>query len=187
MSNLSRRSFLRTGLAGGATLAVSTVSTAALAAKPAKGLYIPGTYSAKAAGIGDIVVTMTFDENRITDVVLNVAHETPSIGQAAAERLKTSLMAAQSAQIDVVSGASITSNAVMKPPASALRRPRVKSPLKSSPTAPMPMRIRAIGSARRLRLLKRASPRPIPPMCSLSAAARAVSLRSARLPKKAPR
>ena len=36
MSNLSRRSFLRTGLAGGATLAVSTVSTAALAAKPAK-------------------------------------------------------------------------------------------------------------------------------------------------------
>lgn len=39
MSNLSRRSFLRTGLAGGATLAVSTVSTAALAAKPAKGLY----------------------------------------------------------------------------------------------------------------------------------------------------
>ena len=37
MSNLSRRSFLRTGLAGGATLAVSTVSTAALAAKPAKG------------------------------------------------------------------------------------------------------------------------------------------------------
>ena len=94
MSNLSRRSFLRTGLAGGATLAVSTVSTAALAAKPAKGLYIPGTYSAKAAGIGDIVVTMTFDENRITDVVLNVAHETPSIGQAAAERLKSSLMAA---------------------------------------------------------------------------------------------
>lgn len=80
MSNLSRRSFLRTGLAGGATLAVSTVSTAALAAKPAKGLYIPGTYSAKAAGIGDIVVTMTFDENRITDVVLNVAHETrPSV------------------------------------------------------------------------------------------------------------
>ena len=47
MSNLSRRSFLRTGLAGGATLAVSTVSTAALAAKPAKGLYIPGTYSVK--------------------------------------------------------------------------------------------------------------------------------------------
>lgn len=114
MSNFSRRSLLRTGLAGGATLAVSTVSTAALAAKPAKGLYIPGTYSAKAAGIGDIVVTMTFDENRITDVVLNVAHETPSIGQAAAERLKSSLMAAQSAQIDVVSGASITSNAVMK-------------------------------------------------------------------------
>lgn len=129
MSNLSRRSFLRTGLAGGATLAVSTVSTAALAAKPAKGLYIPGTYSAKAAGIGDIVVTMTFDENRITDVVLNVAHETPSIGQAAAERLKTSLMAAQSAQIDVVSGASITSNAVMKAAGKCIAQAKGDSPV----------------------------------------------------------
>ena len=115
MSNFSRRSFLRNGLAGGAAIAASTVSAAAMAAKPAKGLYIPGTYSAKAQGIGgDVVVTMTFDENRITDVVLNVAHETPTIGQAAAAKLKAELMAAQAAQIDVVSGASITSNAVMK-------------------------------------------------------------------------
>ena len=103
---LSRRTFLRTTLASGATLAAAAVHAA-----PA-GIYKPGTYSAKAAGIGDVVVTMTFDANKITDVVLDVSHETPSIGQAAAETLKKSLMAAQSAEIDVVSGASITSRAV---------------------------------------------------------------------------
>ena len=91
---LSRRAFLRTTLASGASLAAAAVHAA-----PA-GIYKPGTYSAKAAGIGDVVVTMTFDAEKITDVVLDVSHETPSIGQAAAESLKKSLMAAQSAEID---------------------------------------------------------------------------------------
>lgn len=60
---LSRRAFLRTGIASGASLAA-----VGLHAAPA-GIYKPGTYSAKAAGIGDVVVTMTFDTNKITDVV----------------------------------------------------------------------------------------------------------------------
>ncbi len=81
---LSRRSFLRSGLAGG-TLAISAAAAgAATLVKPTTGIYVPGTYSAKASGIGNVVVTMTFDANRITDVVLNVAEETPTIGQAAA-------------------------------------------------------------------------------------------------------
>lgn len=114
MSNVTRRTFLRTGLASGATIAAGTVSSMALAAKPTKGLYIPGTYHAKAQGIGDVTVTMTFSESKITDVVLNLAGETPTIGQAASEKLKAALMAAQKAEVDVVSGATITSNAVMK-------------------------------------------------------------------------
>ncbi len=104
---ISRRHFLRAGLAGGATLA-ATVANAAPA------LYKPGTYFAKTTGMGDIVVTMTFSTNRITDVVLDVSHETPGIGQAAKDSLIKAIMAAQSAEIDVVSGASITSSAVMK-------------------------------------------------------------------------
>ena len=110
---LSRRSFLRSGLAGG-TLAISAAAAgAATLVKPTTGIYVPGTYSAKASGIGNVVVTMTFDANRITDVVLNVAEETPTIGQAAAETLKKALMAAQASEIDAVSGATITSKAVM--------------------------------------------------------------------------
>ena len=120
---LSRRTFLRTTLASGATLAAAAVHAA-----PA-GIYKPGTYSAKAAGIGDVVVTMTFDANKITDVVLDVSHETPSIGQAAAETLKKSLMAAQSAEIDVVSGASITSRAVHQAAAKCISQAKGEIPV----------------------------------------------------------
>lgn len=106
--SFSRRAFLRTSIAGGASIAASAVGAAPT------GIYKPGTYSAKAAGIGDVVVTMTFDANKITDIVLDVSHETPGIGQAAAETLKQSLLASQSAEIDAVSGASITTSAVQK-------------------------------------------------------------------------
>ena len=120
---LSRRTFLRTTLASGATLAAAAVHAAP------SGIYKPGTYSAKAAGIGDVVVTMTFDANKITDVVLDVSHETPSIGQAAAETLKKSLMAAQSAEIDVVSGASITSRAVHQAAAKCIAQAKGEIPV----------------------------------------------------------
>lgn len=53
--NLSRRAFLRTSIASGASLAA-----VGLHAAPA-GIYKPGTYSAKAVGISDDVVTMTFE------------------------------------------------------------------------------------------------------------------------------
>ena len=120
---LSRRAFLRTTLAS-----VASLSAAAVHAAPA-GIYKPGTYSAKAAGIGDVVVTMTFDAEKITDVVLDVSHETPSIGQAAAESLKKSLMAAQSAEIDAVSGASITSRAVHQAAAKCIAQAKGEIPV----------------------------------------------------------
>ncbi len=108
MTDLSRRNFLRKSFVGSAAIAAGST---AFAASPA-GIYRPGTYSAKASGIGDVVVTMTFDKDRITDVVLDVSHETPSIGQAAAKELKRMLIASQGAGIDAVSGATITSKAV---------------------------------------------------------------------------
>ena len=106
-----RRGFLRTGFAGSAAVAAAAASGSALAAD----LYRPGTYSAKAPGIGgDVIVTMTFGKNKITDVVIDAGKETPGIGQAAAPMLKKLILAKQSAKIDVVTGASITSNAVVK-------------------------------------------------------------------------
>ena len=40
-----------------------------------KGLYTPGTYSATATGMGDVTVTMTFDANAITNVVVDTSKE----------------------------------------------------------------------------------------------------------------
>ena len=112
MKELSRRNFLKGALAGSAAVAAAAVTGLPVLAEGA--VYTPGTYSAKAQGINTVIVTMTFSEDAITDVVLDVSGETAEIGQAAAETLKEALMAAQGAEIDVVAGATVTSNAVME-------------------------------------------------------------------------
>ena len=128
MEKISRKSFLNlaaaaamSGVTAGALTACggssssTAASSAASSGAASGGLYTPGTYEAVAAGInGDVKVTMTFSDSAITDVVLDVSGETASIGGAAAEDLKAALMSAQSADIDVVSGATITSEGVMK-------------------------------------------------------------------------
>ena len=127
MNKISRKGFLKiaaaaamSGVTAGALAACNSASSSTAASSGAGSVasgasYIPGTYEATAAGInGDVKVTMTFTENAITDVVLDVSGETASIGGAAAEDLKNALMEAQGADIDVVSGATITSEGVIK-------------------------------------------------------------------------
>lgn len=78
-----------------------------------EGLYREGGYSATAKGYGgEITVTMTFSATAITDVTLDLATETESIGQAAGDALIGQLLAAQSGEIDGVSGATSTTTAV---------------------------------------------------------------------------
>jgi succinate dehydrogenase/fumarate reductase flavoprotein subunit/uncharacterized protein with FMN-binding domain len=115
MKNISRRDFLKGTLAGTASVAAAGIFGAgAVSLAEESGVYTPGTYSAQADGIGTVTVTMTFDANSITDVVLDVSNETPSIGQLAEDELREALMAAQGAEIDAVSGATVTSQAVKK-------------------------------------------------------------------------
>ena len=106
--NISRRNFLKGSLAGAATLAMAGVGLGTTAFAE-EGIYTPGTY---AEGMETVTVTATFDANSITDIELDVSGETPSIGQAAKDELIEQIMAAQSAEIDGVSGATITSTAV---------------------------------------------------------------------------
>ena len=82
------------------------------AADAAQGTYKPGTYTATAAGIGNVTVTLTFDENSITDAVLDTSEETPEIGGAATETLRDALLTAQSSEIDAIAGATVTTDAV---------------------------------------------------------------------------
>ena len=74
----------------------------------------PGTYTAEAKGFAsDVKVTVTLTEDGIADVTLDVSGETPAIGGAAADALKAAILEKQSAEIDVVAGATVTSNAVI--------------------------------------------------------------------------
>ena len=75
--------------------------------------FTPGTYEATARGIGsDVKVTMTFDETRITDVKIDVSGETPDIGGKIGDQMASAILNAQSADVDAVTSATITSDAV---------------------------------------------------------------------------
>ena len=107
-NQISRRSFLK-GMAAGA-VAVGTLGAGSALAEEKK--YTPGTYSATVRGMGDVTVTMTFDETSITDVVIDAAGETQGLGDVAAEKLREAIISGQSAEVDAVTGATVTSTAV---------------------------------------------------------------------------
>ena len=65
---------------------------------------------------------MTFDADKIVDVVVDASGETPNIGAAAADKLAEQLLAAQGVEIDGVSGATMTSNAAMKAAADCINQ-----------------------------------------------------------------
>ena len=122
MNKISRKGFLKiaaaaamSGVTAGALAACNTASSSTAASSGAAGTYIPGTYEGTAEGISSTVkVTMTFSDSAVTDVVVDTSGETASYGAAAADQLREQLMAAGSAEIDGVSGSTITSDAVMK-------------------------------------------------------------------------
>ena len=129
MNKISRKGFLKiaaaaamSGVTAGALAACESASSAASSAVSsgagsvaAGATYIPGTYEGTAQGISSTVkVTMTFSETAVTDVVVDTSGETASYGAAAADELRQQLLEAGSAEIDGVSGSTITSDAVMK-------------------------------------------------------------------------
>ncbi len=113
---------MKGALAGTAAAALTTVTGVAAFAEE-KGIYTPGTYSATAKGIGsDVTVTMTFDANSITDVAIDVSGETKGIGAENGGTMQDAILAAQSADVDSVSGASVTSDAIRKAAAACIEQ-----------------------------------------------------------------
>ena len=113
----------------GATFTSNAVRTAASAAaaeamgaavqsgpKAADGnRYIPGTYTGSSKGFGgDITVTVTVDENSILDVNIDGSHETENIGSFAVSMLGDSIMAEQTPNVDVITGATVSSGAILR-------------------------------------------------------------------------
>ena len=122
MNKISRKGFLKiaaaaamSGVTAGALAACNAASSSTAASSGAAGTYTPGTYTGTAEGISSTVkVTMTFSDSAVTDVVVDTSGETASFGAAAADELREQLLAAGSAEIDGVSGSTITSDAVKK-------------------------------------------------------------------------
>ncbi len=118
-NDISRRQFLK-GVAAGAVSAATmgvlvgcgdkkTDATGTPA--PVAGKYVPGTYTATATGIGKVTVKATFDTEKITNIDLDLSEETPTIGGKHKDAIIKAMMEKQSAEIDVIAGATITVNA----------------------------------------------------------------------------
>jgi len=81
--------------------------------KLTEGKFTPGTYTATAKGFGGpVTVKITVDTKSITEVKAEGPSETQGIGSMAVEELPSLILKAQSADIDGVSGATYSSNAV---------------------------------------------------------------------------
>ena len=86
-----------------------------------EGTFVPGTYTGEGQGYGGtVVVTLTTDSSSITDVKVTGDKETPNVGGLYLETLANQVKMAQSAEIDGVSGATLTSNGVREAAAAAI-------------------------------------------------------------------
>lgn len=129
MKKISRSGFLKlaataamSGVTAGALTACGNSASSSSAAASGAAVYTPGTYTAKATGMGEVTVSMTFTENAITDVTVDTANETIDLARNSAEDFQKALMEAQSAEIDGVSGATYTSGAVREAAASCIQQ-----------------------------------------------------------------
>lgn len=114
----SRRNFLKGTAAGTLSLAAAGLLNNAIAEE--EGMYVPGTYSATATGMGQVTVEMTFDANSIIDVKVDVANETPGLGAAIGDQMAQAILANQSAELDAVTGVTVTSTAVAQAAAACI-------------------------------------------------------------------
>ncbi len=118
MKSISRREFLKGASALGLSTTIGTalgMTASAESTTEGGAIYTPGTYTGTAHGMeSDVTVTITVDETSILSAVVEADGETKEIGQAAAPTLADQLLAAQSQNIDGVSGATRTSDAVRK-------------------------------------------------------------------------
>ena len=109
------------GLAACGGNTAQETTAAATAASEEAGIYTPGTYTGTAAGKnGDVKVEVTFSANAIDSVKVVEHSETAGISDGAIENIPAAIVEHQSLAVDTVSGATITSDAILKAVADAV-------------------------------------------------------------------
>ena len=79
----------------------------------ADGAYTPGTYRQSAKGMGgDVVVDVTFDADAMTAIDVVSQNETAGLGDVALTSVAQAMLDAQSADVDGVAGATVSSTAL---------------------------------------------------------------------------
>ena len=110
---ISRRNFLKTAavaVAGAGVISMVGCSSGGGAAGGASGT---ATASAMGKG-GDVEVTVTVEDGKITAVDIVGDNETPTIGGIAIEEMPQQIIDAQSFDVEGVAGATLTSDAIKK-------------------------------------------------------------------------
>lgn len=83
--------------------------------------FTAGTYTGTAQGFGgDVTATVTLSEAEITDIQVVGDQETDGLGSVAIEQLPPKMLEAQSPNVDAMSGATVTSNAIIEAVTAAL-------------------------------------------------------------------
>ena len=93
----------------------------AMAETAAEDLFTPGTYTGEAQGIfSPITVQITVSANKILGVSINAKGETESLGGLAAEKMSEAILKAQTPNVDGLSGATVSSDAIREAAKGAL-------------------------------------------------------------------
>lgn len=110
---MTRRSFGKCVLA--ATGATAMLAATGMTGCGSSAKYKAGTYEAAFEGKdGPVPVTVTFSDNEIESVEIGENKESQKFGAKAIEQLPPEIIKAQSADVDAVSGATLTSNAIIQ-------------------------------------------------------------------------
>ena len=109
------------GLAACGGNTAQETTAAATAASEEAGIYTPGTYTGTAAGKnGDVKVEVTFSANAIDSVKVVEHSETAGISDGTIENIPAAIVENQSLAVDTVSGATVTSDAILNAVADAV-------------------------------------------------------------------
>ena len=96
-------------------LLLTSIAACGTAGPAASGTYKPGTYTSKAPGNhGDVAVSVTFSAGKIESIKIGENEETPGISDAVFTKIPEQVIAGQTLNVDVVSGATNSSTAVLE-------------------------------------------------------------------------
>ncbi|MDK2784529.1 MAG: H+/Na+-translocating ferredoxin:NAD+ oxidoreductase subunit [Bacillota bacterium] len=122
VDNVSGATFTSEGVKAAVQNALSKFATAGPAAALDLSKLADGTYKGTGSGFGgDINVEVTVRGGKITDIKADAANETPEVGGAAIKKLIEEIKAQQKLDVDVVSGATFSSQGFLDAVRNALK------------------------------------------------------------------